>query len=164
MLSRAGHKPPKNPKTHAVKGPLPFPPHCTSETQSHTMDAMSVGLLFGSVTFWNFGVLLWLLAAALPAASAAIADGSPSAQPVPVILDTVGTFMDDSFALAMLLRTPHLVLKLLVTASHDVVGRARVAAKHLSLVGCDAVPIGIGVPSDNGTGALFPWAAKQFFV
>ena len=52
------------------------------------MDAMSVGLLFGSVTFWNFGVLLWLLAAALPAASAAIADGSPSAQPVPVILDT----------------------------------------------------------------------------
>ncbi|EOD10467.1 hypothetical protein EMIHUDRAFT_215687 [Emiliania huxleyi CCMP1516] len=124
------------------------------------MDAMSVGLLFGSVTFWNFGVLLWLLAAALPAASAAIADGSPSAQPVPVILDTdIGTFMDDSFALAMLLRTPHLVLKLLVTASHDVVGRARVAAKHLSLVGCDAVPIGIGVPSDNGTGALFPWAA-----
>lgn len=123
------------------------------------MDAMSVGLLFGSVTFWNFGVLLWLLAAALPAASAAIADGSP-AQPVPVILDTdIGTFMDDSFALAMLLRTPHLVLKLLVTASHDVVGRARVAAKHLSLVGCDSVPIGIGVPSDNGTGALFPWAA-----
>ena len=115
------------------------------------MDAMSVGLLFGSVTFWNFGVLLWLLAAALPAASA---------QPVPVILDTdIGTFMDDSFALAMLLRTPHLVLKLLVTASHDVVGRARVAAKHLSLVGCDSVPIGIGVPSDNGTGALFPWAA-----
>ena len=121
---------------------------------------MSVGLLFGSVTFWNFGVLLWLLATALPAASADIADGSPSAQPVPVILDTdVGTFMDDSFALAMLLRTPHLVLKLLVTASHDVVGRARVAAKHLSLVGCDSVPIGIGVPSDNGTGALFPWAA-----
>ena len=123
------------------------------------MDAMSVGLLFGSVTFWNFGVLLWLLAAALPAASADIADGSPSAQPVPVFRCFRGTFMDDSFALAMLLRTPHLVLKLLVTASHDVVGRARVAAKHLSLVGCDSVPIGIGVPSDNGTGALFPWAA-----
>ena len=86
--------------------------------------------------------------------------GMAAAAPtIPVILDTdIGTFIDDSFALASLLAMPQVDLKLVLTASHDVVGRARVAAKYLSSVGADHVPIGVGVPTDAERGALFGWA------
>ncbi|CAE8668096.1 unnamed protein product [Polarella glacialis] len=85
---------------------------------------------------------------------------SACAQKIPAIIDTdIGTFIDDSFALALALQMPEFDIQLIVTASHDTVGRARVAAKHLTLVGADHIPLGIGVATDNQTGPLFSWAA-----
>jgi len=79
---------------------------------------------------------------------------------IPTIIDTdIGTFMDDTFALAFAMELPELDVRLVVTASYDTVGRARVAAKYLSLAGSDHIPIGIGVPTSNETGPLFGWAA-----
>jgi len=85
-----------------------------------------------------------------------------SAARVPVILDTdIGTFIDDTFALSQILATPELDLRLVVTASGDTVARARVAAKHLRLVGATSVPIAIGIPTDVGNGALLQWAKTE---
>jgi len=82
------------------------------------------------------------------------------AQPIPAIIDTdIGSFMDDTFALSLALKMPDLDIRLVVTASHDTTGRARVAAKHLTLEGANHIPIGIGVATSNETGPLFRWAA-----
>jgi inosine-uridine nucleoside N-ribohydrolase len=64
---------------------------------------------------------------------------------IPVVLDTdIGSDMDDSWALAMLLGCPELDLRLVVTATADTTYRARVAAGTLVAGGRDDVPIGIG--------------------
>ena len=77
----------------------------------------------------------------------------PRGAPACTILDTdIGTFADDTFALGFLLRLPAMALKLVVTASHDTVGRARVAAKHLTLAGADHIPIGVGIKTSGADG------------
>jgi inosine-uridine nucleoside N-ribohydrolase len=66
---------------------------------------------------------------------------------IPVILDTdIGGDIDDTWALAMLLRSPELDLKLVVTDTGDTWYRAMVAAKLLEVAGRTDVPVGIGVP------------------
>lgn len=71
--------------------------------------------------------------------------------PIPVILDTdLGDDIDDTWALAMILGTPQLDLKLVVTACDDTVTKARLVAKILDKMGYANIPIGIGVKtSDN---------------
>jgi len=65
-----------------------------------------------------------------------------------VILDTdIGTDIDDSWALAMLLRSPELEPRLVLTATGDTTYRARLAGAVLSAGGRADVPIGIGPPS-----------------
>ena len=55
-----------------------------------------------------------------------------AAEPVPVVLDTdIGDDVDDTWALAYLLRCPELELKLVLTASGDTRYRARLAANAL---------------------------------
>ena len=67
-------------------------------------------------------------------------------KPIPVILDTdIGTDIDDTWALAMLLGCPELDLKLVVTEHGDTTYRAKLAAKFLETAGHDHVPVGIGV-------------------
>ncbi|MFB3903345.1 MAG: nucleoside hydrolase [Acidobacteriota bacterium] len=79
---------------------------------------------------------------------------------IPVILDTdIGSDIDDTWALALLLASPELDLKMVVTDSHDVVGRARIAAKFLQKVGRTDVQVGIGRRMDNVGGPQFEWAA-----
>ncbi|HVO54034.1 MAG TPA: nucleoside hydrolase [Solirubrobacterales bacterium] len=69
----------------------------------------------------------------------------PPGDPVPVILDTdIGTDIDDIWALAMLLRSPELDLKLVATVSGDTTYRAQLVAATLSAAGRDDVPIAIG--------------------
>jgi len=64
----------------------------------------------------------------------------------PVILHTdIGTDIDDTWALAQVLRSPELDLKLVVVDTGDVRYRAKVAAKVLEAAGRDAVPIALGV-------------------
>ncbi len=66
--------------------------------------------------------------------------------PIPVILDTdIGGDIDDTWALAMLLKSPELDLKLVVTDTGDTTYRAKVAAKLLEIAGRADVPVGIGL-------------------
>lgn len=70
---------------------------------------------------------------------------SAQALPVPVILDTdIGDDIDDTWALCMLLGSPEVDLKLIVTASDDTPVKTRLVAKILEAVGRTDIPIGIG--------------------
>ncbi len=68
---------------------------------------------------------------------------------IPVILDTdIGTDIDDTWALAMLLGSPELDLKMVVTEHGDTYSRARLAAKLLEVSEHTEIPIGIGISRD----------------
>ncbi|ACK41425.1 MULTISPECIES: nucleoside hydrolase [Dictyoglomus] len=55
---------------------------------------------------------------------------------IPVILDTdIGTDMDDTWALAMLLNSPELDPKLITTVNGDTLYRAKLVAKLLKIAG-----------------------------
>ena len=69
---------------------------------------------------------------------------------LPVVLATdIGTDIDDTWALAMILRSPELDLKLVLTETGDPRYRAAVAAKFLEAAGRTDVPIGLG--DEQGT-------------
>ena len=71
----------------------------------------------------------------------------------PVILDTdIGTDIDDTWALAMLLNSPELKLEAVVTSHGDTRYRALLAAKMLAVAGREDVPVGEG----TGHGELAP--------
>jgi inosine-uridine nucleoside N-ribohydrolase len=93
------------------------------------------------------------------AASVATAPGART----PVILVTdIGTDIDDSWALALALRSPELDLKLVVTDPADTQYRAAVTAKFLEEAGRGDVPIGIGDntgPKGDDNKTLTPWIA-----
>ena len=83
---------------------------------------------------------------------------SASGQGTPVIYDTdIGTDIDDTWALALILASPELDLRLVVTDSGDTLDRARLAAKLLAECGAGRVPIGIGVPGDPIPNHQAPW-------
>lgn len=64
---------------------------------------------------------------------------------IPVIFDTdIGTDIDDTWALAQLLRSPELDLKLVVTETGEAKYRAAVAAKVLEIAGRTDVAVGLG--------------------
>lgn len=68
---------------------------------------------------------------------------------IPVILDTdIGTDIDDTWALAMLLRRRELDLRLVVTATGDTTYRARLVAGLLETAGRSEVPIGVGISTE----------------
>jgi inosine-uridine nucleoside N-ribohydrolase len=99
-----------------------------------------------------------LLALTLLAAAASAAPDLP--RRIPVILDTdIGTDIDDSWALAFLLRCPELDLKLVLTDTGDTRYRAKIAAKLLQRAGRTDVPVGIGHPGTMGEAErnLAPW-------
>jgi len=78
--------------------------------------------------------------------------------PIPVVLDTdIGSDIDDTWALAMLLKSPELDLKLVVSASGNTTYRAQIVAKLLQLAGRTDVPIGIGIHQSDDTGPQAPW-------
>jgi inosine-uridine nucleoside N-ribohydrolase len=78
---------------------------------------------------------------------------------IPAILDTdIGSDIDDTWALAMILGCPELEPKLIVTTSGDTVYRAHLAAKFLQVSGHMEIPIGIGL-GDSGDEHRYqlPW-------
>lgn len=78
---------------------------------------------------------------------------------IPVILDTdIGTDIDDSWALLMLLRSPEVDVRLIVTADGDTDARARIAAKQLELSGFGNIPLAIGKATVNPLMPQAPWA------
>lgn len=71
--------------------------------------------------------------------------------PIPVILDTdIGSDIDDTWALAMLLNCPELDLRLVVTTSGDTLYRAHLAAKFLQIAGRSDIPIATGLHDPEG--------------
>lgn len=67
-------------------------------------------------------------------------------KPVPIIIDTdIGSDIDDSWALAMALKSPELDLKLVTVTEFDVVYQAKLAAKMLEIAGRSDIPVGIGL-------------------
>ena len=86
--------------------------------------------------------------------------GAPQAAAgrIPVILATdIGDDIDDTWALALLLRSPELELRLVLTDYGDTVYRARLVAKLLQLAGRGDVPIAVGLRQAEGGGRQSEW-------
>jgi inosine-uridine nucleoside N-ribohydrolase len=79
---------------------------------------------------------------------------------IPAILDTdIGGDIDDTWALAMMLRSPELDVKLAVTDTGDTTYRARVVAKMLESGGRVDVPIGMGIHLEDLSCNQADWVA-----
>jgi inosine-uridine nucleoside N-ribohydrolase len=82
-------------------------------------------------------------------------------RPIPVILDTdIGGDIDDTWALAMLLKCPELDLRLLTTCAGDTPYRAKVAARLLEVAGRADVPVGIGIQQKDTAGPQAVWVDR----
>ena len=103
---------------------------------------------------------IFALAVALAAGATWAADGDPPARKarVRVILDTdIGDDIDDTWALAMLLKSPELDLKLVVGDLGKTLYRARLIARILQVAGRTDVAVGLGVGSRDGDGGQAAW-------
>jgi inosine-uridine nucleoside N-ribohydrolase len=80
--------------------------------------------------------------------------GMPENRKIPVIFDTdICDDIDDTWALALLLKSPEFDVKLITTAVGDTSNRARVVARLLEIAGRTDIPIGIGFdPGDSKKG------------
>jgi inosine-uridine nucleoside N-ribohydrolase len=89
---------------------------------------------------------------------APLALASPAAPPIPVILDTdIGDDIDDTWALALALKSPELDVRLVVTDFGNTVQRAKLVARVLELAGRTDIPIGIGVKENDDPGPQAEW-------
>jgi purine nucleosidase len=72
---------------------------------------------------------------------------TPAPKKVPVILDTdIGRYMDDAFALALILASPELELRGVTTVDGDAFTRAQLACNFLYAVNRSKVPVAAGSP------------------
>ena len=103
--------------------------------------------------------LLWLSCTltSLPAGADETKPVNPA--PVPVILDTdIGDDIDDTWALALLLKSPELDLKLVVGDYGEAQYRARLLAKLLERAGRSDVSVGVGLDiAPRGEGRQSAW-------
>ncbi len=77
---------------------------------------------------------------------------------IPVILDTdIGGDIDDAWALAFLLRSPEIDLRLIITDTGNTAYRGAVAARLLEAANRTDIPIGVGIHQNNETGPQEPW-------
>lgn len=82
----------------------------------------------------------------------------PATRPIPVILDTdIGGDIDDAWALAMMLKSPELDVKMIVSDSGNTEYGARLIGKMLEVAGRCDVEIGVGLWQDARTGAQEAW-------
>eukprot|EP01137_Pigoraptor_chileana_P019649 Opistho-2@80950 len=95
--------------------------------------------------------------AAITTMSGAFASLTPR---TPVILLTdIGTDIDDTWALAVLMQSSAYDIVLIVAESHNTPARAKVAAKFLEGTGRDSIPIALGIQQDETDSYLYGWAA-----
>jgi len=74
----------------------------------------------------------------------------PANQRVPVVLDTdIGDDIDDTWGLAMWLKSPEVDRRLVVSDTGDTVYRAKLIAKLLEIAGRTDVPVGVGIPGQK---------------
>lgn len=85
--------------------------------------------------------------------------GDPgTAAPVPVVLDTdIGSDIDDTWALAHLLRSPELDLKMVLCGTADTEYRCRVAARFLEVARRSDVPVALGAAGASSSEFQRPW-------
>ena len=77
---------------------------------------------------------------------------------IPVILDTdIGSDIDDTWALGLLLKSPELDLKLVTTVTQDTSYRAKIAAKLLEISGRTSVDVGLGPRESETLGPQGAW-------
>jgi inosine-uridine nucleoside N-ribohydrolase len=77
---------------------------------------------------------------------------------IPVILDTdIGSDIDDTWALVMMLKSPELDVKLIATDTGDTTYRAKIVAKLLEIAGRTDVPVGIGPAVVDAASSQAPW-------
>lgn len=96
-------------------------------------------------------MILGSLALLLVPVSSCAPDGhflkQPQRKKIPVIFDTdIGDDIDDTWALALLLQSPELDIKLITTDVGDTSAKAKIVAKMLEVAGRTDIPIGIGLP------------------
>jgi inosine-uridine nucleoside N-ribohydrolase len=90
--------------------------------------------------------------------SAVQVTNSVAAQPRPVIFDTdIGDDIDDTWALAMLLKSPELDLKLVTTTAGKAEYRAKLVARLLTIAKRTDVPVGLGAGGREGEGGQVAW-------
>jgi len=81
-------------------------------------------------------------------------------KPIPVIVDTdIGCDIDDTWALAMLLKSPELDMKLVVSAFHDTTYKAKLCAKMLEIAGREDIPVAIGINTGNICRHIEDWVS-----
>lgn len=79
---------------------------------------------------------------------------------IPVILDTdIGSDIDDTWALTMMLKSPELDVKLVMTDTGNTTYRAKIVARMLEIGRRTDVPVGVGVRFSDNTGPQEPWVA-----
>jgi inosine-uridine nucleoside N-ribohydrolase len=101
-----------------------------------------------------------IVLATLIAALATTCPAGTAPAPKPVILDTdICDDIDDTWALALMLQSPELAPKLVVTEVGNTEAKAKVVAKFLDRVGRTDIPVGVGVKQHDGTHRQAPWAA-----
>jgi len=81
-----------------------------------------------------------------------------SSERIPVILDTdIGSDIDDTWALIMMLKSPELDPKLITTETGNTTYRARIVAKILERAARTDIPIGIGIHLSDESGPQSAW-------
>lgn len=79
-------------------------------------------------------------------------------QRIPVILDTdIGTDIDDTWALAMMLKRPELDVRLVASATGNTEYRAAIIARLLEVAGRTDVAVGIGIKQTDQRGPQSRW-------
>ncbi|MFB3881939.1 MAG: nucleoside hydrolase [Armatimonadota bacterium] len=79
-------------------------------------------------------------------------------RPIPAIFDTdIGYDIDDTWALALLLRSPELDLKLAVSDTQHTRYEAAILAKVLEVAGRTDVPVGVGIEQHRKAGGQLAW-------
>ena len=77
---------------------------------------------------------------------------------IPVILDTdIGDDIDDTWALALILKSPELDLKLAVGDNGNAIYRAKLLAKFLTVAGRSDVGVGVGLRIEGKGGGQAKW-------
>jgi inosine-uridine nucleoside N-ribohydrolase len=97
---------------------------------------------------------------AIQVAVAAEGTAPKPAGKIPIILDTdIGGDIDDTWALALLLKSPELDLKMVVADTGDTVYRAKIAARLLEAAKRTDVAVAVGIRQNQKGGPQAPWVA-----
>lgn len=105
---------------------------------------MLVSLL--SRTSLTWAALLPMLALTLVSPASGADSASLSARKIPIIFDTdICDDIDDTWALALLLRSPEFDVRLVTTEVGNTKSKAKTVAKFLQIAGRTDIPIGIGI-------------------